>query len=385
MDSSQQILTAQSSATDPRQAVREFHAGVNQPDMAAVVFFCSSTYDRSALADEINHLFPDVPVVVGCTTAGEIGPLGYREHSLVGASFPRSACTAVSGHLDQLQQFSMRDGQALAQELLGRLESAGTPTDSGHAFAFLLIDGLSRREEPVAHSLQNALGSIQLFGGSAGDDLRLEQTWVFHDGAFHTDSAVLLLVSTTLPFRTFKTQHFVSESERLVVTAADASRRRVMEINCLPAADEYARIIGAAVHDLTPERFAASPVVVAIDGTDYVRSIQRANPDGSLTFFCAIEEGLVLRVVRGVDLIGNLQQTFAELRAAIGPPQFSFACDCILRNLEVTQTGSKEAVAKIFCDNHAIGFSTYGEQFRGVHVNQTLTGIAIGQSEGADA
>lgn len=385
MLSRQQILTAQSDAADPRQAVRELHAGIGQPDAAAVVFFCSSAYDRTALADEINRLFPEVPVVVGCTTAGEIGPLGYREHSLVGASFPSSACTAVSGHLDGLRQFAMRDGQAMAQSLLGRLESAGASTDSGHTFAFLLIDGLSRREEPVAHALQNALGPIQLFGGSAGDDLRLEQTWVFHDGAFHADSAVLLLISTTLPFRTFKTQHFVSESERLVVTSADANRRRVMEINCLPAAEEYARIVGSAVHELTPARFAASPVVVAIDGTDYVRSIQKANPDGSLTFFCAIEEGLVLRVVRGVDLIGNLRQTFAQLHAAIGPPQLTFACDCILRNLEITQSGSKEAVAQIFRDNHAIGFSTYGEQFRGVHVNQTLTGIVIGRAEAADA
>lgn len=384
MGTTKQIRTAQSCATDPRQAVRELHAGVQQADMALVVFFCASAYDRDALADEINQRFPGVQVV-GCTTAGEIGPLGYREQSLVGASFPAAACTAVSACLGHLQQFEMSKGQTFTQDLLGRLESATPAMEADNTFAFLLIDGLSRREEPVAHALQNALGSIRLFGGSAGDDLQLEQTWVFHGGAFHTDSAVLLLVSTTLPFRIFKTQHFVSETERLVVTSADPSRRLVREINCLPAAEEYARIVGTAVRDLTPTRFAASPMVVAVDGTDYVRSIQKANPDGSLTFYCAIEEGLVLRVVRGVDLLGNLQQTFADLRAQIGPLQFVFACDCILRNLEITQSGNKEAVAQIFRDNHAIGFSTYGEQFRGVHVNQTLTGIAIGRRETGDA
>lgn len=384
MNTAKQIRTAQSCAIEPRQAVREFHAGVQQADMAVVVFFCSSTYDLAALADEMNCQFPGVQVV-GCTSAGEIGPLGYRERSLVGASFPTTECTAVSGCLDCLQQFEIGQGQALAQDLLGQLESLAPTTGADNAFAFLLIDGMSRREEPVAHALQHALGDIQLFGGSAGDDLQLERTWVFHDGAFHNDSALLLLVSTSLPFRIFKTQHFVSESERLVVTAADASRRLVKEINCLPAAAEYARIVGTTVDALSPTGFAAKPVVVAIDGTDYVRSIQKANPDGSLTFYCAIEEGLVLRVVRGVDLLGNLQQTFADLRAEIGPPQFVFACDCILRNLEVTQKGIKEAVAQIFRDNHAIGFSTYGEQFRGVHVNQTLTGIAIGQREAPDA
>ncbi|HLO64349.1 MAG TPA: FIST C-terminal domain-containing protein, partial [Azonexus sp.] len=155
--------------------------------------------------------------------------------------------------------------------------------------------------------------------------------------------------------------------------------------NCLPAAEEYARIVGTTAGSLAPTNFAARPVVVAIDGTDYVRSIQKANPDGSLTFYCAIEEGLVLRVVRGVDLLGNLHDTFATLRAEIGPLQFVLACDCILRNLEIRQAGLTEEVAKIFRNNLAIGFSTYGEQFHGVHVNQTLSGIAIGNSETGNA
>jgi hypothetical protein len=32
----------------------------------------------------------------------------------------------------------------------------------------------------------------------------------------------------------------------------------------------------------------------------------------------------------------------------------------------------------VFRHNNTIGFSSYGEQYLGVHVNQTLTSIAIG-------
>jgi hypothetical protein len=46
--------------------------------------------------------------------------------------------------------------------------------------------------------------------------------------------------------------------------------------------------------------------------------------------------------------------------------------------LEIFQTGLKERVETIFRQNNLIGFNSYGEQFHGVHVNQTLTGIAIG-------
>jgi hypothetical protein len=115
-----------------------------------------------------------------------------------------------------------------------------------------------------------------------------------------------------------------------------------------------------------------------IDGTDYVRSIQKANADGSLTFFCAIEEGVVLRVAHGDDIVKNLQQTFDKLRAQIGEPQLVIGCDCVLRNMELSQNGLKEVVGDLFKHNHTIGFSSYGEQIHGVHVNQTLTGIAIG-------
>jgi len=51
----QKIRLAQSSAGDARQAVAEFHAAVAQPDMALVLFFCSSEYDLDVLAEEMNR------------------------------------------------------------------------------------------------------------------------------------------------------------------------------------------------------------------------------------------------------------------------------------------------------------------------------------------
>jgi len=373
----QSIRMGQSCSTEARQAVQEFHAAVAQPDMELVVFFCSSEYDLDVLAAEMCRLFAGIQVV-GCTTAGEIGPAGYCQHSLSGVSFPAGSCVAASGLLDRLSQFDIARGHDFAQTLLQQLESKDSDASPENSFALLLIDGMSMREEPVAHALQYALGKSMLFGGSAGDDLKFAKTCVYCVGRFHSDSAALILINTSLPFKIFKTQHFVPSDERLVVTGAEPARRIVKEINGLPAAAEYARLVGVDVHDLNSIRFAASPVVVVIDGTDYVRSIQKANPDGSLTFLCAIEEGLVLRVAHGVDLVNNLEQTFDKIRAEIGPPQLVFGCDCILRNLEVSQNGLKDRVEEIFRRNNTIGFSSYGEQFHGIHVNQTLTGVAIG-------
>lgn len=380
MDGTTLFRTAHSRADEARGAVRELHAGLAQDDAALVVFFCSSEYDLAALADEVNRLFVGVDVI-GCTTAGEIGPAGYCQKSLSGASFSARAGVAASAQLARLQQFEPGAGQAFAHALLQRLEARAPAAEPGNTFALMLIDGLSVREEPVVRALQRALGKIALFGGSAGDDLQFARTWVFHAGAFHADSVVLLLFHTKLPFRLFKTQHFVSGNERLVVTEADAAQRIVREINGLPAAQEYARMVGCPLAELGPRHFAASPVVVLIDGDQYVRAIQKVNPDGSLTFYCAIDEGVVLRVAHGRAMLANLEQTFGQLRAEIGRFELALGCDCILRNLEASESGVRPAIGELLRQNNVVGFSSYGEQYGGVHINQTLTGIAIGRGD----
>jgi hypothetical protein len=325
----------------------------------------------------MHRLFDGVQVV-GCTTAGEIGPAGYREHSLCGVSFSAKRFNAISGCIEHLQQFTISTGYSVAQTLLQRLEGRAPQANASNSFGLLLIDGMSVREEPVTRALQGALGGIQLVGGSAGNGLNFGSTHVYFEGRFRVDAALLVLVNARLPFIIFKTQHFVATDERIVVTEADTARRMVMEINGLPAAPEYARILGIDASDLNPARFAACPVVVVIDGVNYVRSIQKVNPDGSLTFFCAIENGLVLRVAKGVDLLENLTQAFAQVRAEIGPPQLVLGFDCILRKLEISQDKLDDRVNEVLTANQVVGFNTYGEQFLGVHLNQTFVGIAFG-------
>ena len=372
------IRRAHSRAAGARAAAAEFHAAVAQEAMALVVFFCSPDYDLDLLASEIGRLFAGVQVI-GCTTAGEIGPAGYLEHSLCGASFAASEFVVVSACIENLQQFDSAAGQAFARDLQQRLAAdSGGPPD-GNGFALLLIDGLSVREEPVTRAVQSVLAKMPLVGGSAGDGTAFARTRLYFDGRFRSDCAILALLSTRLPVKVFETHHFVATDERLVVTEADPARRIVREINGLPATQEYARVLGVDVAELGPRHFSAWPVVVLIDGVSYVRSIQKAADDGSLTFYCAIENGMILRIARSGDLLENLRQKFAEVRAAIGQPQLVLAFDCHLRRIEICAIPQRERIVDLMLNNHCLGFCTYGEQYRGVHINQTLTGVAIGR------
>src|SRR5690606_502678 len=111
---------------------------------------------------------------------------------------------------------------------------------AGNTFALCFIDGLSHAEEATTSAIHWALDDIPLIGGSAGDDLKFETTRLICNGRVTSDSAIVLLVSTEIPFHVFKTDNFVPTDEKLVVTASDPEHRLVREFNAANAAEEYA-------------------------------------------------------------------------------------------------------------------------------------------------
>ncbi|HET9959606.1 MAG TPA: nitric oxide-sensing protein NosP [Polyangiaceae bacterium] len=365
--------------SDPAKAARALADAILQPDTRFAVFYCSPKYDLDQLGAALAQEFEGVDLI-GCTTAGEISPLGYTCDTLVGASLAGPEFTVVTSRIDELSRFEVANGEALASSMLEALASRGGPgSATASTFAFLLIDGLSQQEEAIVSSIYQGLGNVPLFGGSAADETRFQRTFVFHQGKFRADAALVTLVRTERPCIVFKTQHFVSSEQRMVVTRASPERRVVTEINGAPAGREYARMVGLEVDKLTPLIFSTYPVVVRVGGAYFVRSIQKVNDDESLTFFCAIDEGIVLTVARGIDFVANLEHAFADVSRKIGAPELVLGCDCVLRNIEVSQRNLRDSVSRIFRDNNVIGFATYGEQFNAMHVNQTFTGVALGR------
>ena len=373
------IRRGASTSSDPVVAARELFEALDQSDIKLAVFYCAPDYDLDELSAELRKQFGDVPLV-GCTTAGEITPYGYLVGALTGLSLAGSDFEVLTETFDAVSDLRANHVSERTAQMVDRLAaSAQTPTRD-NTFAFMLIDGLCMREELFVSAVYRGVGHLTVFGGSAGDGARFERTHLYANGSFRSDRAVLCLVQTDRPFTVFKTQHFVPSDEKMVVTAADPAQRIVTEINGVPAGREYARVLGVDVDELTPQVFATHPVMVRVGGQYYVRSIQKVNPDGSLTFYCAIDAGIVLTAARGVDLVSDLESTLAQVRDEVGPPELVIGCDCILRHLELDREDLKEEVGRILAENNVIGFSTYGEQFEAMHVNQTFTGVAIGAS-----
>lgn len=339
------------------------------------ILFCSSNYDLNLLGAEIKKTYGNR--VLCCTTAGEVSSSGYTKNSIVSTSLSSSKMRFHSFFINNTDDFDADSAKKISEEFSVIINKSDLK--KAKYLGLIIIDGLSMKEDNMIALLSKSLENVEIVGGSSADDLRFKNAFVYHDGMFKEKSAELLLIETEIPFISFKTQHFEPTDKKLVITEADTTRRIVYEINGDKAALEYARILGIDVDELNTHIFAKYPVMLNIGGNWFIRSIGKMNEDYSLTFFCAIDVGLVLTVAKGNDIISNLKNQISEIKKELGEISLIVAFDCILRRLEVEQNNLTDEMNKVLSTENIVGFNSYGEQCKFVHVNQTLTGIAFGK------
>lgn len=360
-----------SASADPVRAVAELAAQTGSTDKDGLLFFCSPDFDLAALGRELARTYR-CPTV-GCTSSGHFGPAGFQRSGIIGVTFSGGGLrlrtypvTPLAAYVDQVS--------CIAEDIRARSDA----TPDLNRFGMLLVDGLSMAEERLVAALYQHVGNLPLIGGSAGDNLKFEHTYVYTDGLFLSDAAVFTLFETTHPVATIKTQHFAAGDTELVITSADPERRIIHEMNGEPAATAYAEAIGQRIEALTPAVFSRHPLVLQLGGDAYVRSIQKVNDDLSLSCYCAIDEGLVVSIGHVLDPLQTVADAMAELHRTVPDPALVLGCDCILRRLEFEQTAIDGDMSSLMAANRLFGFYTYGEQYNGLHVNQTLTAVAIG-------
>jgi hypothetical protein len=361
-------------------AVRELRAALTGEFQHIVAFF-SVGYDAAALAAALGQAFKGV-TVSGCSTSGGIGPGGLMEAGVLLIAFPQTGFRIHTGVIEDVGAFGIERASELVRVLKARMGVQDRDRLAERVFGVMLVDGLSNAEETLVAAVHWAFGDMQLIGGSAGDGLAFRQTTLIHDGRVYTRSAILMMVESDYPFRVFKTSNFEPTQIKLVVTAADTECRTVYELNAEPAAREYASAIGLLPDELGPFSFASYPLVVKVGGDYYCRSIRNMNPDGSLSFFCAIDEGLVFTVARPKDMLRSTELTLKEIDRSLGGIDLVLGFDCVLRRLDAENRQIRRQMEDLYRNFGVVGFHTYGEQHNSMHLNQTLTGVAFGSRRG---
>lgn len=352
---------------------------------------CSSRYCQALLFFSRARIDPDTLCAAmaqhctglryaACSTAGEICAFDYAEGGLIAVLFPGDRFTIETVRISDIRSIGIERIVEQVSSTKKRFMAGADDVTASTPFALCLIDGLSEVEEMVTAALHWGLDDIPLLGGSTGDDMRFAETCLILDGEISTECALLLLARTSVPFKIFKTDNFVPTDKKLVVTRSDPARRIIYEFNAAEAATEYAKVIGMDTSELSPMSFASHPLVVRVGGEFYCRSVQKMNEDGSLSFFCAIDDGIVLTVAEPAGMTRTTRTAFSEVQREIGGIDFVLGFDCVLRKIDAQNRQITHSIAQIYRDNNVVGFNTYGEQYLSMHLNQTFTGIAFGRA-----
>ena len=358
-----------------RDVANEILANVKCDEIELLLFHTSTLFDLDTVAKEISARFPHVNIV-GCTSAGEFNKNGYGTEKLLAVAFLKNEFSIATALVPNLGEVNFDEAHDIASGLRRALQGRKRRYDTEQHFVISVLDGLTRHEEHFLETFATAFGNIPHLGGSAGDDLKLEATYVFYNGEFHRDAAVLLLVGTGKPFTVFSIDHINSPVSKLVVTHADPESRTVYEINGEPAAQYYASLLGMKAEDLTPDVFSMFPLAVMVGGKYFIRSIQKVDlATNAITFYCAVDIGIILTFVQLGDCIEALESKLDKLRAQLGEPEFVYACDCFLRRLEIQQGKNDHEIRRLQQMYNVAGFNAYGEHIHSVHLNQTFTGV----------
>ena len=371
------VYQGRSEIEDAKAAVDEASTGF--PTALEMLFVFSSTkQDPAVVADALAERFPGVPLA-GCTTAGEHLSGEHSTGGLVLAGVDQSGLVWGSVSIPEISAFTKEAASPAAQALLKACGMDTEEMDPESAVCMLFVDGLRGMEELLSAELAAALQGVPLVGGSAGDDLQFTQTHVYGPGGAQTNAATAVMARSVdgTPIQILKHQHFTSTPANVVVTHAEG--RRVIEFDGLPALQGYARAMKRSPEEITGDITFLNPMTFACNGELYVRSIRAINDDGSIDFYCAVEEGMVLDIGGHADMTQSLSEGMSAWNEK---PEFVVGFNCILRALEATGGELHEEQGEVLAAScqAMIGFDTYGEQLNGLHINQTLVAVGFGRA-----
>lgn len=360
-----------SDAERARDAFRVIFRDGDPASASLAIAFVSPRYDLADVAHELRDIF--ACPVLACTSAGELAStVGYAHHGIAAAAV--HGLEVQSRYVPKANAFTTHDARQLGAHL-----GFGVRMPGQHQAAVMVIDSMMKAEEKFVSHLFEGIGHAPLVGGSAGDDGKFAKTLVYDGHEFATGGAMVLGINSPVKLHTFAHENFKALQRSYVVTDATPAERVIHRIDGRVAAHVYAEALGLTPEELTPGVVSTHPLMLRVGNRHFVRgiaSIDRDGPtEGALRLFCAMEEGLVLRIGEALDMVGAMQALSND--PGVKNASFILGFDCICRALAVKAGQIEDPMALELKRRPFVGFSTYGEQYEGWHVNQTLTGLAF--------
>lgn len=216
----------------------------------AGLLYAGIDHDFQELLDGIIARYPDLQLI-GCTTHGEFSSAGFAEDSVV----------LMLLHAERVR-FRAGIGEGVRADPEGATRQAVAMAlnglDAPVRLCITVPEGLGVDTTAILGTLGAELGrGVPVCGGMAGDQLRMEQTYQFCNGAVYTDAVPVLLFAGPLHVATGVASGWVPMGGEHRVT--DAAGPLISEIDGEPVRDLWARYFGSTELSGSPPLIAVYP------------------------------------------------------------------------------------------------------------------------------
>lgn len=317
------------------------------------IVFCSVVHQLN----ELGKLFAKYNIdLFGATSSGEIANEKVYEESI----------TVMLLDIDrEYYKLKIFDAQGITSYRTGQdvAELAKTVFERP---AFMIVSaGLHADGEQIVKGIIDEMGyQVPLFGGFAGDDLRMQGTFVFSTSQVIPNGVVALIVDrNAIELHGMAVSGWKAIGTPKTITKADGNV--VYTIDDQPALEVYKKYIGvtgiSADHTLAAEY----PLFLEReDGSSVLRAAMLVNEDKSMVYAGTVPEGARVRfsMPPGFEVVECAVEKFSTFNQQIPRADAVVLFSCKARHLVLGPMVEDEisAICKLW-NVPLVGFFTYGE------------------------
>lgn len=287
---------------------------------AKVAFmFNSVSYDQSEVIKGAKEVLKDTPII-GCTSfTGILTPDGFisGEKGFTGVMTLGDEELTVGVAGSSKEKTARETGKEIAKEAL---KNAGKTTSPNY---FYMVANPGEEEEYLK-GIQDIIGRVPFFGGSAADNTITGEWKLFAGEKVFSEGAAVAFFYTDKPFANKFTGAYRETKDVGIITKVNGSRNLV-EIDGKPALAVYAKWRGIKPEDLFGMNLLAASVVSPLGVKDRlgdliaIRHPMGGNEDYSINVGNNLAKNTaVIRMEASVDeLIDSVSNTLEETKKRI--------------------------------------------------------------------
>ena len=229
-----------------------FESGVETARMANVIenpqvglFFTSVVQDQEKLMEGAKSVLGDTPII-GCTSSAAICTHdGYlnKETGYSGMMLFGGDVEVVTAGSKKTNETPREIGKRIAKEAISKLTNKSKKPD------YLFMTASPANEEEYLKGIQDVIGDVPVFGGSAADNT-VEGKWsLLNNGEIFSDGCVIAIFYTNGEIRNLYTGAYKETNNSGIITKVNG-KRTLVEIDNEPAVKKYAEWTGKSVESL---------------------------------------------------------------------------------------------------------------------------------------